>query len=295
MLRHRLLAPLHQFKEAIEAIGNRDFRYRATLTGNNEFGKLSKALNHTLENLSELAVARIVQENLLPGHEYRQNRLELLATLTQMSHIGGDYYDFFAVNNEVSGIFIGDVSGHGISSALVMAMARSAMIFENFNEPEQAHLMQTLNNVIYKMRKSGAKEYMSGLSLFINSISGEFCLLNAGHCPPAIIRQSSSKVELQLCSGLYFGFKEDYTAQPLTGKLEPGDYLVLYTDSWVESVSKSGASFGFERFEQALLDCCDPKLEIFSNRMFSAITRWEAERNDDMTMLLIKYGEANGS
>ena len=295
MLRHRLLAPLHQFKEAIEAIGNRDFRYRVTMTGNNEFGKLSKALNHTLENLSELAVARIVQENLLPGHEYRQNKLELLASLTQMSHIGGDYYDFFVVNKEVSGIFIGDVSGHGISSALVMAMARSAMIFENFNEPVQAHLMQTLNNVIYKMRKSGAKEYMSGLSLFINSTNGEFCLLNAGHCPPLIIRKSSFRVELQLCTGLCFGFKEEYTAQPLTGKLEPGDYMILYTDSWVESVSKSGTSFGFERFEQALLDCCDPSLEIFSKRMFSTITSWEAERNDDMTMLLIKYGEANDS
>ncbi|EKD82841.1 MAG: hypothetical protein ACD_39C01058G0001 [uncultured bacterium] len=295
MMRHRLLAPLHQFKESIEAIGQRNFRYRPTLVGNNEFGKLSKALNHTLENLSELEVARIVQENLLPGREYRQNRLGLLASLSQMSHIGGDYYDFFAVNKDVSGVFIGDVSGHGISSALFMAMARSAMIFENFNEPEQGHLMRTLNNVIYQMRKSGAKEYMSGLSLFINSNTGEFSLLNAGHCPPAIIRHASGKVELQMCKGLYFGFKEKYEAQALTGKLETGDFLVLYTDSWVESVSKSGLTFGFARFEQALLNCCDSNLEIFANQMFATISKWESERDDDMTLLLISFGEKNGS
>ncbi|EKD84202.1 MAG: hypothetical protein ACD_39C00183G0001 [uncultured bacterium] len=176
-----------------------------------------------------------------------------------------------------------------------MAMARSAMIFENFNEPDQGHLMQTMNNVIYQMRKSGAKEYMSGLSLFINSNTGEFSLLNAGHCPPALIRHSSATVELQMCKGLYFGFKADYQAQSLIGKLEPGDYLVLYTDSWVESVSKSGMAFGFARFEQALRNCCDDDLEIFANQMFATISKWEAERNDDMTLLLIRFGDKHGS
>jgi len=295
MMRHRLLEPLKQFKETIEAIGQRNFRYRTTISGNNEFGKLSRALNQNLENLSELEVARIVQENLLPGREYRQNQLELLASLTQMSHIGGDYYDFFAVNIEVSGVFIGDVSGHGISSALVMAMARSAMIFENFNEPEQAHLMQTMNSVIYQMRNSGAKEYMSGQSLFINSITGEFSLFNAGHCPPILIRKSTGRTELQKCSGLYFGFREKLELKPITGKMEPGDLMVLYTDSWVESLAKSGDTFGFARFEQALLNCCDNNLEIFSHRMYDTITKWETERNDDMTLLLIRFGATHGS
>jgi len=295
MMRHRLLEPLQQFKEAIEAIGQRNFRYRTAISGNNEFGKLSRALNHNLENLSELEVARIVQENLLPGREYRQNQLELLASLTQMSHIGGDYYDFFAVNAEVSGVFIGDVSGHGISSALVMAMARSAMIFENFNKPEQVHLMQTINDVIFQMRKSGAKEYMSGQSLFINSITGEFSLFNAGHCPPLLIRKSTGKAELQKCSGLYFGFSEKLELKPITGKMEPGDFMVLYTDSWVESLANSGLTFGFARFEQALLNCCDNDLEIFSHRMYDTIAKWESERNDDMTLLLIRFGATHGS
>lgn len=295
LMRHRLLAPLQQFKEAIEGIGQRNFRCRLPLTGNNEFGMLSKALNHTLENLGELEVARIVQENLLPGREYRHNQLEVLASLTQMSHIGGDYYDFFTVNQSISGIFVGDVSGHGISSALIMAMARSAMIFENFNEPNQMHLMQTLNTVIYKMRQSGAKEYMSGLSLFINSNTGEFSLLNAGHCPPAIIRRSANKVEFQPCKGLYFGFKEEFTAHPLCGKLEKDDYLILYTDGWVESLSKKGMPFGFARFEQTLLSCCSRDLEVFSQQMFATISQWEATRDDDMTLLLLKFGDNHGS
>ncbi|MBU1105537.1 MAG: SpoIIE family protein phosphatase [Candidatus Riflebacteria bacterium] len=295
MMRHRLLAPLHQFKEAIEAIGQRNFRYRSGFSGNNEFGKLSRALNHTLENLSELEVARIVQENLLPGREYRQNKLELLASLTQMSHIGGDYYDFFAINQDFSGIFIGDVSGHGISSALFMAMARSAIIFENFAEPEQIHLMQTVNNVIYKMRKSGAKEYMSGLSLFINSNTGEFSVFNAGHCPPIIIRGATGKVEQLLCKGLYFGFKEKYSEEPVNGRLENGDFIALYTDSWVESTSRTGLAFGFGRFEQALLNCRDSNLELFAQSMFATISRWEAERQDDMTLLLAKFGDNHES
>lgn len=290
MMRQRLLEPLKQFKEAIEAIGQRNFKFRTAISGNNEFGKLSRALDHSLENLSELEIARIVQENLLPGREYRQNQLELLASLTQMSHIGGDYYDFFAVNSEVSGVFIGDVSGHGISSALVMAMARSAMILENFNEPDQLHLMQTLNNVIYQMRKSGTRDYMSGLSIFINSRTGEYSILNAGHCPPILIRKSSATTELQKCSGLYFGFREKFEGTQFTGIMEPGDFMVLYTDSWVESLAKSGLAFGFARFEQALLNCRDNDLEIFSRQMYATIENWEVERNDDMTLLLIRFG-----
>jgi hypothetical protein len=295
MMRHRLLAPLQQFKAAIEAIGQRNFRYRPQLSGNNEFGQLSRALDHTLENLSELEIARIVQENILPGREYRQNRLELLATLTQMSHIGGDYYDYFAVNPEVSGVFIGDVSGHGISSALVMAMARSAMILENFAEPDQSHLMQTMNNVIYQMRKSGTRDYMSGLSFFINSTTGEYSILNAGHCPPLLIRKSTEKTEMQQCSGLYFGFNEQFEAVALHGRMEPGDFMVLYTDSWVESLSRSGIPLGFARFEQALLNCCDNDLEIFSKQMYATVEKWEAERTDDMTLLLIRFGDNHDS
>ncbi len=291
MMRHRLLAPLQQFRNAIEAIGLRNFRYRSNLAGSNEFGKLSRALDHTLENLGELEVARIVQENILPGREYRQNRIDLLASMTQMSHIGGDYYDFFAVNSEVSGIFIGDVSGHGISSALGMAMARSVMIFENFKEPQQWHLMQTMNDIIYQMRDSGSRDYMSVLSLFINSLSGEFNLLNAGHCPPILVRKAAGTAKILPCSGLYFGFSEEFEAEPLTGRMEPGDFMVLYTDGWVESISRSDTAFGFERFEQALLNCCDNDLETFTRRMYATITEWEVEKSDDSTLLLIKFGE----
>lgn len=293
MMRRRLITPFQQFKEAITAIGERNFSFRASVSGNNEFGKLSKALNQTLENLKELEVARIVQENLLPGRQFKQNRLELMATLTQMSHIGGDYYDFFVVDEENSGIFVGDASGHGISSALIMAMARAVMILENYQKPEQNHLMQSLNDIIYNMRASGAKDYMSGLSLFINSKTGEFTLLNAGHCPPIMLRKESGKTELLKCSGLYLGFKKDLVMQPATGRLQPGDILILYTDSWLESTSKDDVPFGFARFREALETCENQDLNIFSQKMFAAISEWETCREDDMTLLLIRFGEKN--
>jgi len=136
---------------------------------------------------------------------------------------------------------------------------------------------------------------MSGQSLFINSITGEFSLFNAGHCPPLLIRKSTGKAELQKCSGLYFGFSEKLELKPITGKMEPGDFMVLYTDSWVESLANSGLTFGFARFEQALLNCCDNDLEIFSHRMYDTIAKWESERNDDMTLLLIRFGATHGS
>jgi serine phosphatase RsbU (regulator of sigma subunit) len=71
--------------------------------------------------------------------------------------------------------------------------------------------------------------------------------------------------------------------------------MVLYTDSWVESTSKSGIPFGFARFEQALLNCRDQNLDNYAKRMYATIETWEATRDDDMTLLLIKFGAEHES
>lgn len=292
LLRRRLLMPLTEFKTAIESIGQRNFRFKVSIEGQNEFGKLGAALNHTLENLQELEIARIVQDNLLPGHSFTQNQLALHASLSQMSHIGGDYYDFFAVNQHTTGIFIGDVSGHGISSALFMAMARSTLIYESFSEPSQDAILLALNRVILKVRSSGAKEYMTGQAIFINSNDGDFRVINAGHCPPIVIRNNGSW-EILSCKGLPLGFKADPKYEPVHGKLDKGDWLIFYTDGWVEAESQDGVAFGFNRFAEALQTCRNENNELFVQKMFATIGQWQAETKDDLTLIVTRFGGHN--
>jgi hypothetical protein len=289
IIRRRLLSPLHDFKTAIESIGHRNFRYKTSIEGTNEFGTLGKALNRTLENLQELEVARIVQENLIPGREFSCNGLRLHADFQPMSHIGGDYYDFFAVDSSVAGIFIGDVSGHGISSALFMAMAKAAIIFANFTTPDQKAIMSSLNRIINANRMSGGKEYMTGLSLNVNSVSGDFSLINAGQCPPVILRYRSRQAEIVKCGGLPLGFRADMDFNPVTGRIEPGDFVILHTDGWLEAESDCGKIFGYDGFIEALWACCDRDLEIFSLKMFDSISKWQSRRNDDLTLIIIHF------
>lgn len=294
LVRRRLIVPIKEFKTAIESIGQRNFRFRVSLEGSNEYGRLGAALNQTLINLQELEIARIVQDNLLPGRTYCQNSLKLNARLTQMSHIGGDYYDFFQIKPDISGIFIGDVSGHGISSALFMAMAKATLIFENFTEPVHDSILLALNKVILQVRSSGAKEYMTGQSVFINSNSGEFSVANAGHCPPIVIRSENHSWEILTCRGLPLGFKAAPEYVPVNGKLEKGDWLILYTDGWIEAESSSGIPFGYSRFAQTLLASCDDNQELFIQKMFAAINIWQEERCDDLTLIVTRFGEDNG-
>lgn len=292
LLRRRLLMPLTEFKTAIESIGQRNFRFKVSIDGQNEFGKLGSALNHTLENLQELEIARIVQDNLLPGHSFIQNQLTLHASLSQMSHIGGDYYDFFAANSHTTGIFIGDVSGHGISSALFMAMARATLIYESFSEPSQDSILLALNKVILKVRSSGAKEYMTGQAIFINSNNGDFRVINAGHCPPIVIRNNGNR-EILSCKGLPLGFKADPRYEPVHGRLDVGDWLIFYTDGWVEAESEAGLAFGFNRFAEALQACRHENNELFVQKMFATIGKWQAETKDDLTLIVARFGGNN--
>jgi len=287
LLRNRLLKPLDSLKNCVAAISGRNFRFRTDIEGRNEFGKLGKALNHTLETLQELETARAVQDNLLPGNSFRHNQFKLSAKMVQAAHIGGDYYDFFEIDGEVSGIFIGDVSGHGISSALFMAMARAAIIFENFAQPQPSSILNSINNIIRDARKSGNKEYMTGQVLFINTVNGKFRIQNAGHCPPVIVR-NNGRAEIIKCCGLPLGFSDDTGSKEVLESLNHGEFLVLYTDNWVEAESAEGIPFGFDRFKKALETNKDNDPELFLKRMFETINKWELERKDDLTLIIAK-------
>lgn len=293
IMRRRLLKPLFEFKQAIEYIGQRNFACKIESDGQNEFGQLGKALNSTLDNLRELEVARIVQENLLPGKIFEHDSITAFAAINQMSQIGGDYYDFFAVNEQQAGFFIGDVSGHGISSALVMAMAKATLIYENFAEPQQEQLMRSMNKTIFNIRQAGSKDYMTGQAIYINSLTGDFSVINAGHCFPIIIRASNGTTEYLQAQGLPLGFKKNINFTATRAQLADGDFLVLYTDGWIEAESASGVAYGFERFARTLASCIDKNCELTAQKMFSAISKWEMQRHDDLTLIIINYRQKN--
>ncbi|GAB4277066.1 MAG: hypothetical protein Kow0029_19540 [Candidatus Rifleibacteriota bacterium] len=288
-LANHFLEPLGKIRSAVEAIGNRNFSHRISTEAGNEFGELAETFNTTLEAMEELEVARIVQENLLPGNKFFLDRVELIAFYRPFSKIGGDYFDFFSPGPETVLIFIGDVAGHGISAALIMAMAKSVMICERNNFLGSEHLMSALNVTLFKNRRAGNKEYMTGMLIDINTTSGEMAIINSGHCMPLKVSDKGNSIEAIKCGGLPLGFDVKSNFVPVKLQLKPGDTIILYTDGFIESKNSSGEMLGLEKLMKMAHKTWNSDLSKFQNDFLKSHDEWSEEKNDDQTFLLIRY------
>lgn len=289
-LSRQFLSPVSEIEAAITSIDKRDFTYRLQIDSCLEFKELGETFNQTLETLKDLETAKIVQENLLPAQDFRLNNISLKAFSKPYSRIGGDYYDFFSLNSQQELIiFIGDVSGHGISAALIMAMAKSALIFERNNFSGFEELITRLDQIVYFNRQSGTKEYMTGLFLSLNSESGRVKIVNRGHCMPILFGATGEDARHIKCGGLPLGYNSKQKNQVIERYLSPGETLVLYTDGMAESHGKSGKSLGYEGFLEMLQQNWNYDRSVWLQKTLDAHLDWACQQDDDQTVIFAGY------
>ncbi len=284
-------SPINQFSEAISNISNRNFSFRTDIKTKNEFGDLGEAFNKTLENLHELETARIVQENLLPGNRKSTESLEVFAETISMSQVGGDYYDFIELQPDRLNIFLGDVVGHGVAASLLMAMAKSIIIYEKNKKSSPEQLMTSLGNMLFTLRKKGAKEYMTGQLLTFDNSNDKITLINSGHPYPIKISKDGKHSEFLKIGGFPLGFQKNAKHTTLTSRLLPGETIVLYTDGIVESSSDSGELLGFDRLQLLVRNSWHPEPEIFFKNLISLHSKWGKNLKDDISLVIIKRKE----
>ncbi|PKL42743.1 MAG: hypothetical protein CVV41_11965 [Candidatus Riflebacteria bacterium HGW-Riflebacteria-1] len=287
-LASQFIAPVAEIKNAIDSIDRRDFSYRLTIDSSREFKELAHTFNSTLETLKDLETARIVQENLFPARETDLGSLRLVASSQPFSRIGGDYYDFFSATDKALGVFIGDVSGHGISAALIMAMAKATMIHERLNFAGIDKLINAIDQTIFLNRKSGTREYMTGLFLMIDSDTGDCQLINRGHCMPILIKRDGCSSEHVQSGGLPLGYNAPERNQVVTFRLSPGETLCLYTDGMAEVLGSNGVALGYEGLKQMLLECWSDQIDTFRQLLLQSHKNWAKRQDDDQTVILIK-------
>jgi sigma-B regulation protein RsbU (phosphoserine phosphatase) len=229
-----------------------------------------------------------VQENLFPARETDLGSLRLVASSQPFSRIGGDYYDFFSATDKALGVFIGDVSGHGISAALIMAMAKATMIHERLNFAGIDKLINAIDQTIFLNRKSGTREYMTGLFLTIDSDTGDCQLLNRGHCMPILIKRDGCSSEHVQSGGLPLGYNAPERNQMVTFRLNPGETLCLYTDGMAEVHGGNGTALGYEGLKQMLLECWSDQIDTYLQLLLQSHKNWAKKQDDDQTVILIK-------
>jgi len=297
-----------------EFIKRGDFNHRIMLRSDDQLGALAASFNQMTENIQtlvkervqkeklerELEIAKEVQEQLFPRKAPDMEKMELAGLCLPARVVSGDYYDFVLFSPHLLGIALGDISGKGISAALLMANLQATLRSNaakllhgagNFagNTPGNesvAGLVRTINQQIYNY--TSVDKFATFFYAVYDELAQSLTYCNAGQNPPIYLNDKN--VKRLATGGTVVGMFADAEYEQETLQLESGDIFLAYTDGIVESVNEYGEEFG----EQRLIDLAQQNRNLKGSELQVEIMRcvldWsrEEERDDDMTLIVAK-------
>jgi len=198
----------------------------------------------------ELETARGIQSSILPELPPELNGVQLSHRYLPASEVGGDFYDVLALEDGRLAVAVGDVAGHGVSSGLVMSMAKSALSVQVTFNPEVEPVFNTLNRMVFQ---SARKRLLTTLCYaLVDPVKKEMFFASAGHLFPYRVSSGGEVVALESVS-YPLGVRDQIEITARVANLESGDKLFLYSDGVVEASPEGSAEqFGFDRLEQSL-------------------------------------------
>ena len=303
--------PLRKLSEATKGIasGNLEFDI-PKIKSQDEVGKLSSSIEYMRESLkkyiidlkettatkerieSELKIARDIQMGIIPKTFPpfpERSEFEIYASIEPAREVGGDFYDFFFIDNNKLFFLIGDVSDKGIPASLFMAVTKTLV-------KAVASTDRDLNEIVFKINNDlfSDNEMSMFVSIFFGILdtgSGEITYTNAGHNAPFIIRDDRSVSILEKTEGMALGAFENVKYGTSKVKLNINDIIFLYTDGITEAMDEKSGLFGEERLKEKLRDCSSLKAQEVIDHINKDIKEFAGNEPqfDDITMLSIKY------
>jgi phosphoserine phosphatase RsbU/P len=235
----------------------------------------------------EIEIAREVQERLYPQEIPIIPGLTLAGACRPAQGVGGDYYDVIQLDDGRLGLALGDVSGKGISAALLMASLRASLRGMTMDGPRDlAKLMHKVNRLVYEA--SATNRYATFFFATYDPATCELRYVNAGHNPPLILRGGST---LWLDGGgPVVGLLTDAAYEEHHLTLKPGDLLLAYTDGISEAMTRTDEEWGEERMVKAVIRKPESHASEILKGLFAAADAFAAgaPQHDDMTLLLMK-------
>lgn len=238
----------------------------------------------------EVEHAAVLQRALLPPPELDLPGLHGVARLTTSTEVGGDYYDYYAVDGHHAVFLIGDVSGHGVASGTLVSAAKMAVHqLSSRGETDPAAMLEYLNEAL--LSSSHDSMFMTMLCLSLDSRSGRLRVANAGHSFPYLWmsdEQGWGAIEVE---GMPLGRVTAPRYQPVTLDMAPGDRLFLYTDGLIEQENAAGEALGYERLEELLYQIAPLTLAAGRDHLFEVLTEHAGgdRFSDDITLMLVEH------
>lgn len=236
----------------------------------------------------ELETARRIQSSILPELPPRLAGVDIAHAYLPASEVGGDFYDVLALEDGRLAVAVGDVAGHGVSSGLVMSMAKSALAVQVTFDPDVAAVFRTLNRVVHQTAR---KRLLATLCYaLLDPKRLELLYASAGHLYPYRIT-TAGKVEALESTAYPLGVRGLLKVEPRTAHLAPGDILFLFSDGLVEARREgSDEQFGFDRLEQSLARHAPGGVDAIRDGVLADVVRFthHAPREDDQTILVLR-------
>jgi hypothetical protein len=236
----------------------------------------------------ELETARNIQSSILPELPPQLNGVELAHTYLPATEVGGDFYDVLALEDGRLAVAVGDVAGHGVSSGLVMSMAKSALAVQVSFDPRVEAVFGTLNRMVYQ---SARKRLLATLCYaLVDPARREIEFASAGHLFPYRVTPDG-RVESLESIAYPLGVRPTLDVVSRVARLEPGDVVFLCSDGLVEARREgSEEHFGFERVERVLADAAGNGAGVVRDRVLEELHRFtgDSPREDDLTLLILK-------
>lgn len=238
---------------------------------------------------SELRIASEIQVSMLPRSFPKSDKFNLYAMMDPAKEVGGDFYDFFFINENKFCIVIGDVSGKGVPAALFMAITKTLFKTEAMLGLAPHEIVSRVNNIICPDNQMCM--FVTVLCLILDIRSGKIEYCNAGHNPPLLCSGNVCFEFVKVPKGFVVGAMENTLCETKDLKMKTGDTLFLYTDGVTEAMNVKDELFSEARLNEALTKFKDQDVEKIVQSMRQEVARHAvgAPQSDDITMIALKY------
>jgi len=299
LVSRNLALPFAEIIQTLRGVRNGHFDKKVRVTSNDEIGYTGDVINEMTEGLKErdrmrqsLGLAMDVQQHLLPRSNPRIEGLEIAGKSIYCEETGGDYFDYLEVGKNGQGkikVVVGDVSDHGIPSALLMTTARAFL-------KQRASRPGNLNQIVADVNRQVARDVEESgqfMTLFFCEIDSRNKIIrwvNAGHDPAIIYNENGAEFDELSGHALPLGVSEKAAYQEYQRKIDPGQIILIGTDGIWESQNARREMFGKKRFKDLVrAHAHEPAIDILSAVIAGLDEfRYPHEIEDDVTLVVIK-------